>query len=54
MMSPLVSALLAPLLWVGTVASFNLDPGHGVVYSGQPGSLFGFSVAAHRDRNTGW
>ena len=51
-MSHLVTSLL--LLWVTGVTSFNLDPGHGVVYTGQPGSLFGFSVAAHRDRNKGW
>ena len=51
-MSLLVTSLL--LLWVTSVTSFNLDPGHGVVYTGQPGSLFGFSVAAHRDRNKGW
>ena len=52
-MSQLVTSLL--LLWVtGSVTSFNLDPDTGVVYTGQPGSLFGFSVAAHRDRNKGW
>ena len=51
-MSLLVTSLL--LLWVTSVTSFNLDLGHGVVYSGQPGSLFGFSVAAHRDRKKGW
>ena len=51
-MSPLVTIIIA--LMVSSVTSFNLDSGQAVVYSGQPGSLFGFSVAAHRDQKTGW
>ena len=34
--------------------SFNLDTENAVVYQGDPDSLFGFSVAAHRDQQTGW
>jgi len=36
------------------VTCFNLDSRHGVVYQGDRNSLFGFSVAAHRDQQTGW
>ena len=49
----LLSALLAPLLWAA-VSGFNLAPGQAAVFQGDPGSLFGFSVAAHRDQQTGW
>ena len=46
------------LLWLSLrwswVTCFNLDAGHGVVYQGDRDSLFGFSVAAHRDQQTGW
>ena len=34
--------------------SFNLDTENAVVYQGDRDSLFGFSVAAHRDQQTGW
>ena len=34
--------------------SFNLDTENAVVYQGERDSLFGFSVAAHRDQQTGW
>ena len=37
-----------------TAHSFNLDTENPVVYQGDPDSLFGFSVAAHRDQQTGW
>ena len=34
--------------------AFNLDTENAVVYQGDRDSLFGFSVAAHRDQQTGW
>ena len=49
-----MSLLVTIALMISGVTSFNLDSGQAVVYSGQQGSLFGFSVAAHRDQKTGW
>ena len=34
--------------------SFNIDTNSAVVYQGAQDSWFGFSVAAHRDQDTGW
>ena len=44
------------LTWLGPspAFSFNLDTENAVVYQGDRDSLFGFSVAAHRDQQTGW
>ena len=42
------------LLLAGTAAGFSLDPDTATVYRGEPHSWFGFSVAAHRDHDTGW
>ena len=43
------------LAWLTPPAnSFNLDTENAVVYQGDRESLFGFSVAAHRDQQTGW
>ena len=47
------SVLALPLV-LTTVTGFNLDVENPVVYQGDPDSLFGFSVAAHRDQQTGW
>lgn len=33
------------------VLSFNLDTGNVIRKAGEPGSLFGFSLAAHRQLN---
>lgn len=39
--------------WPVTTA-FNLDVGSAITHRGQPGSMFGFSVAQHRDSNVSW
>ena len=39
---------------VSITVAFNVDVESGVVYQGRQDSLFGFSVAAHRDQDTGW
>ena len=49
-MGELLLLLLMPLV----SAAFNLDTDSAVVYQGEGGSLFGFSVAAHRDQGRGW
>lgn len=36
------------------VIGFNVDTEHVVRYQGAKGSMFGFSVAEHRDRGTSW
>lgn len=40
--------LLSCLLQPSAVLAFNLDTGHVLKKSGEPGSLFGFSLALHR------
>ena len=49
-----VTWLAGCLLLAVSVAGFSLDVDRAAVYSGDSGSLFGFSVAAHRDQQTGW
>ena len=41
-------------LFISEVISFNIDTISAVVYQGAQDSWFGFSVAAHRDQDTGW
>ena len=55
-MAVTVVVLGLALTWLSpsTVHSFNLDTENAVVYQGDRDSLFGFSVAAHRDQQTGW
>ena len=38
----------------GLVTAFNIDVDSVVVYKGEEDSLFGFSVASHRDQGNGW
>ena len=47
-----VLAILWPF-WTA-VNGFNIDVESAVVFQGSRDSLFGFSVAAHRDQDTGW
>ena len=49
-----VTWLAGCLLLAVSAAGFSLDVDRAAVYSGDSGSLFGFSVAAHRDQQTGW
>ena len=55
-MAVTVMVLGLALTWLCTspALSFNLDTENAVVYQGDRDSLFGFSVAAHRDQQTGW
>ena len=50
----LVALVVLGLGLASPANSFNLDTENAVVYQGDPDSLFGFSVAAHRDQQTGW
>lgn len=36
------------------VRGFNVDTENFVKYSGEPGSMFGFSVAEHKERGSNW
>jgi hypothetical protein len=47
-----VTTLVALYLHVTT--GFNVDTENFVRHRGAPGSMFGFSVAEHRDRGTSW
>ena len=51
-MLPLLCATL--FLLDSTVVGFNFDLRAPVQFSGPQGSLFGFSVAQHKDGNTDW
>lgn len=42
------------LLGVGVVKCFNIDLSTHVEYRRPASTLFGFSVAAHKEANTGW
>ena len=53
MLVAVVLGLTLAQLWTPAI-SFNLDTENAVVYQGDRDSLFGFSVAAHRDQQTGW
>ncbi len=47
-----ILAALCPCLAV--VSGFNIDMDSAIVFQGARDSLFGFSVAAHMDQDTGW
>jgi len=52
-MGPLMSAILVAIL-CGTVTTFNVDvPSRLVHRSDQANSMFGFSVAMHKDKGVG-
>ena len=48
--------ILSVLLWIaiGVVQCFNIDLSTHVEYRRPASTLFGFSVAAHKEANTGW
>ncbi|XP_062258054.1 integrin alpha-6 isoform X1 [Platichthys flesus] len=50
-LSPVSSVLIIHLLQTTAVLAFNLDTGHVIRKDGEPGSLFGFSLAMHRQLN---
>ena len=37
-----------------TIEAFNLDMDTRVVFSQPPSTMFGFSVAGHKEGNVGW
>jgi len=41
-------------LYLHVTTGFNVDTENFVRHRGAPGSMFGFSVAEHRDRGTSW
>jgi hypothetical protein len=47
-----VTTLVA--LYFHVTTGFNVDTENFVRHRGAPGSMFGFSVAEHRDRGTSW
>ena len=54
MWSCLVLVAVWSIALLPTTDAFNVDTESAVVYDGAKKSLFGFSVAAHRDHDTGW
>nr|XP_019945545.1 PREDICTED: integrin alpha-6 isoform X1 [Paralichthys olivaceus] len=50
-LAPVSSVLIIYLLQTTAVFAFNLDTGHVIRKDGEPGSLFGFSLAMHRQLN---
>ncbi|XP_053295060.1 integrin alpha-6 isoform X1 [Pleuronectes platessa] len=50
-LSPVPSVLIIHLLQTTAVLAFNLDTSHVIRKDGEPGSLFGFSLAMHRQLN---
>ena len=49
-----VISLVTIIAHIGLVTAFNIDVDSVVVYKGEQDSLFGFSVASHRDQGNGW
>ncbi|KFB34881.1 AGAP000032-PA-like protein [Anopheles sinensis] len=50
-------AVTGLLAWAGlqrSVSAFNLDTINFILQEGEPNSMFGFSVALHREQNKSW
>jgi len=52
-MSSLITQLLV-LLFIGNYECFNLDTVNYIRHEGPPGSMFGFSVALHQEKQRSW
>ena len=50
----MVSLMIVLLKYVTIGQAFNLDIGTRVVFSQPPSTMFGFSVAGHKEGNVGW
>ena len=50
----MISLIMILLNYVSMSEAFNLDIGTRVVFSQPPSTMFGFSVAGHKEGNVGW
>ena len=50
----MISLMVVLLKYVIMSEAFNLDIGTRVVFSQPPSTMFGFSVAGHKEGNVGW
>lgn len=50
----LIGLLIAQLLLINELHSFNLDVNNYIRHEGQNGSMFGFSVALHQEQQRSW
>ena len=53
-MATVIKLVIIIVQLLGQVTAFNIDVDSVVVYKGEEDSLFGFSVASHRDQGNGW
>ena len=53
-MATVIKLVIIIVQLLGLVTAFNIDVDSVVVYKGEEDSLFGFSVASHRDQGNGW
>ena len=53
-MATIIKLVIIIVQLLGLVTAFNIDVDSVVVYKGEEDSLFGFSVASHRDQGNGW
>ena len=50
----MISLIIILLKHVELIEAFNIDIGTRVVFSQPPSTMFGFSVAGHKEGNVGW